>query len=128
MKLGYVILYVSDINATVEFYQHAFNIEARFIHETGQYAEMETGLTALAFALEELTSTHGMFQPNRLEQKPAGAEIAFITDNVQQSYDQAIEAGATAVLPPERKPWGQTISYVRDNNGFLVEICSKVTP
>jgi lactoylglutathione lyase len=21
-------------------------------------------------------------------------------------------------------PWGQTVAYVRDNNGFLVELCT----
>jgi hypothetical protein len=27
-------------------------------------------------------------------------------------------------VPPTVKPWGQTVSYVRDLDGFLVEICS----
>ena len=39
----------------------------------------------------------------------------------------ALAAGATAVRAPAKKPWGQIVSYVRDNNGFLVEICSPVT-
>lgn len=26
--------------------------------------------------------------------------------------------------PPERQPWGQTVSYVRDPDGFLVELCT----
>jgi len=28
------------------------------------------------------------------------------------------------VSEPETKPWGQTVAYVRDRNGFLVELCS----
>jgi hypothetical protein len=28
------------------------------------------------------------------------------------------------VSPPEKKPWGQTVSYVRDDDGVLVEICT----
>lgn len=54
MKLGYVILYVANVPATVDFYEKAFGLQHRFLHESGQYAEMETGATALAFAAEEM--------------------------------------------------------------------------
>lgn len=27
---------------------------------------------------------------------------------------------------PTKKPWGQVVSYVRDCNGLLVEICSSM--
>jgi hypothetical protein len=30
------------------------------------------------------------------------------------------------VVEPVDKPWGKTISYVRDLNGFIVELCSVV--
>ena len=36
----------------------------------------------------------------------------------------AERAGATAEAAPETKPWGQTVAYVRDNRGFLVELCT----
>jgi lactoylglutathione lyase len=44
MELGYVIVYVPDVAATVAFYERAFGIKRRFIHESGTYAEMETGI------------------------------------------------------------------------------------
>ena len=44
MKLGYTILYVSDVEKTVAFYEAAFGLTRRFIHEGG-YAEMDTGET-----------------------------------------------------------------------------------
>jgi lactoylglutathione lyase len=37
-----------------------------------------------------------------------------------------LAAGASAVKSPETKPWGQIVGYVRDPNGFLVEICSEL--
>lgn len=30
------------------------------------------------------------------------------------------------VKEPAKKPWGQTIGYARDCNGFLVELCKPV--
>ena len=41
---------------------------------------------------------------------------------------KAREAGATLVSAPENKPWGQMVAYVRDLDGFLVEICTEVEP
>jgi uncharacterized glyoxalase superfamily protein PhnB len=99
MKFGYTILYVADVPATVSFYERAFGLARRFVHESNLYAEMETGSTTLAFAGD----------PN-------------------DAYLAAISAGASAVKPPVEKPWGQTVGYVRDLNGCLVEICSPIAP
>ncbi|WP_234824496.1 VOC family protein [Ensifer adhaerens] len=41
-----------------------------------------------------------------------------------QAYEKAVSAGASPVKPPEEKPWGQVVGYVRDLNGCLVELCS----
>jgi catechol 2,3-dioxygenase-like lactoylglutathione lyase family enzyme len=127
MKLGYVILYVPDVHDAVEFYEQAFGLRRRFVHESGAYAEMETGETALAFASEDLAATHGFeFAATRADRVPPSFEVALVTEDVEARYAQSLEGGAVPVKSPERKPWGQTVSYVRDDNGYLVEICSPV--
>ena len=125
MRLGYVIIYVPDVKTAVEFYERAFGLERRFVHESGQYAEIETGATALAFAGEDFVSTTShTFKKNRPSEDAAGAEVAFIVSDVKLAYEKAISAGAVSNVEPHSKPWGQTVAYVRDCNGFLVEICS----
>jgi lactoylglutathione lyase len=126
MQLGYIIVYVRDVPATVAFYERAFGLVCRFRHET-QYAEMETGGTALAFVDEAFVATSGVtFKPNRATDAAAGIEVGFVSKDVQAAFDTALAAGATAVVAPLQKPWGQTVSYVRDCNGVLVEICSPI--
>ena len=34
--------------------------------------------------------------------------------------------GARLVQAPEAMPWGQTVAYVADLEGFLVELCTPV--
>jgi len=127
MRLGYIIVYVPDVVEAVTFYEHAFGLVRRFVHDSGQYGEMETGATALAFAAEEFVSSSGHgFRRNRPEDTAAGAEVALVAVNVAESFRRAVAAGASPVVEPVQKPWGQTVSYVRDRNGFLVEICSEV--
>jgi lactoylglutathione lyase len=125
MQLGYIIVYVPDVPATLDFYERAFGLERRFLHESNTYGEMETGGTALAFAAESLVALNGIAaRPNRRSDPPAAAEVGLVTDDVAAAYRKAVSAGALAYQEPTEKPWGQTVGYVRDINGFLVEICS----
>lgn len=127
MKLGYTIIYVADVPATVSFYERAFGLQRRFVHESNLYAEMETGETLLAFAGEPMAEINGLaIYPNRNTEVAAGFEIAFVTDDPNTAYATAVAAGAAAIKPPAKKPWGQVVGYVRDPNGCLVEICSPV--
>ncbi len=129
MKLGYTIIYVTDVPDTVAFYETAFGLTRRFIHESDLYAEMDTGGTVLAFAGNEAAEMNGLaIQPNDPVGLAAGWEICFVTEDVSGAFERAVTAGCTPVSKPSEKPWGQTVSYLRDLNGCLVEIASPITP
>jgi catechol 2,3-dioxygenase-like lactoylglutathione lyase family enzyme len=129
MKLGYAILYVSDVPRAVAFYEDAFGLERKFVHEAGMYAEMDTGGTTLSFAANGLAKSNLPcgFRENRLTEQPGGFEIALVTDDVAAAYERALRAGATAVSPPAAKPWGQVCAFVRDKDGIVVELCTPAT-
>lgn len=125
MKLKYNLFYVDNVPATMDFYEKAFGLTKGFLHPSNQYGEMVTGETSLGFVHHETAGSHG-FQYLHTSTKglPPAFEIGFVTDNVELAFTTALQAGAIAVSVPTTKPWGQTVSYVKDNNGFLVEICS----
>ncbi|WP_210190039.1 VOC family protein [Ensifer adhaerens] len=125
VRFGYTILYVPDVVATVSFYETAFGLSRRFVHESNLYAEMETGPTALAFAGETMAEMNGFaVRANRKADLAGGFEIALVCSAPHEAYEKAVSAGAAPVKPPEEKPWGQVVGYVRDLNGCLVELCS----
>ena len=64
------------------------------------------------------------FSESSLKDKPFGIEIGFITDNVEETVSTAVNVGATIFENPKTKPWGQIVAYVRDIDGFLIEICT----
>ena len=125
MRLGYVILYVEDVARSVDFYDRAFGLAAKFIHDSGDYAELDTGDTALAFSSRRLMSQLGK-NPAVADAAHPSSEIALVSDDVAPAVARAIAAGADLIRPPQEMPWGQTIAYVADLDGFLVEICSPV--
>ncbi len=128
MRLGYTILYVANVADTVAFYGRAFGMAPGLV--TPDYAELETGATRLAFAASAFVRTlHPASFDDAAPDGPAPAmEIGLVTDDVHAAYDHAVAAGATPVQVPAQKPWGQWVGYVRDGNGFLVELCSPLGP
>lgn len=127
MKLGYVIYFVPDVAKTAAFYEQAFGLTRRFVAESGDYIEMDTGSTALGFTSEKFVAVAGTeFAPTRAAAKPPAIEIAFIADDVAEAVARAAKAGAVVTKKPEVKPWGQTVAYVRDLNGALIELCTKM--
>ena len=125
MRFGYTILYVADVTASVEFYERAFGVERRLLHESGQYAELETGATALAFAAHDLAAEN---LPEDLRPGPAQGpptfEVCLVTNDVNAAFERATEAGASPVAEPKEKPWGQKVAYVRDPDGNLIELAT----
>lgn len=127
-SLGYVILYVPDVAASLAFYEKAFGLARRFFHDDNgkAYGELETGATRLAFASVVLANEHLKQEviaasPHKA---PLGVEIALTTPDVAALFNRAISAGAKPISEPATKPWGQTVAYVRDNSGHLVELCT----
>lgn len=123
MKFGYAIFYVDQVEQTIAFYEKAFGL-TRDMAVEGEFGQLKTGDTKLAFAAKKMLPMPAQSAgPN---DKPLAVEIALVTDDVQAAFDQAVAAGAKPVSSPAKKPWGQIVGYVRDNNGFLVELCTPV--
>lgn len=125
MKLRYTILYVDDVAAIAAFYSDAFDLPAPFVHESGDYGEIDTGETKLSFSSRSLMHQLGK-SPGRPAAEAPVFEIAFETADVASALERAKAAGAEVVQEPRAEPWGQTTAYVRDPEGFLVEICTAV--
>ena len=128
VKLGYTILYVSDVTKSVEFYESAFGFSRKFITPENDYAELLSGETTISFVSLELANSNlkkGFLKSNQSD-KPFGIELAFVSENVQETIEKALASGAIIEEKPIEKPWGQTVGYIRDIDGFLLEICTPI--
>ena len=54
MKFGYTIIYVPNVEESISFFEKAFGLERGFVHPEGDYGELQTGETKLAFAAHAL--------------------------------------------------------------------------
>lgn len=128
MKLGYTIVYVPDVEASLAFFEQAFGFKRRFLHESGTYGELESGETTLSFAAHELADMNfsGGHVAAHTSIQPLGMELGLVTDDVAAAHARALAMGASELSTPTTKPWGQTISYVRCPDGTLVELCTPI--
>jgi lactoylglutathione lyase len=128
IKFSYTIFYVEDVLKTIEFYEKAFGFKRKFITPDNSYGELGTGATTLSFASHVLAKSNLKegFTKGNATKKPFGMEIGLVTNDVETTVKTAIKAGAILVEKPKKKPWGQTVAYVKDPEGFLIEICTPV--
>lgn len=128
MKYGYTILYVENVKETIKFYEKAFGFTPKFITPENDYGELISGETTIAFASYELGKSNfkkELIKAN-ISSKPFGIEMVFVSENIEVDFKKAIDMGAIEFEPIKEKPWGQKVGYVRDINGFLIEICSPI--
>ncbi len=116
----YVVLIVEDLDRALRFYTGVLGLKLG--HRSGDYAQLDTGATRLAlYARGAMAKTLGM----RLE-APApnapGFEIGFKVANVDAAFSELITRGASPVVPPTDRFWGQRTAYLRDPDGHLIEL------
>jgi uncharacterized glyoxalase superfamily protein PhnB len=132
VSLGYIIFYVPNVPAAVQFYTEAFGLTARFVTPEGDYGELETGQSVLAFVSNELADSNlaaaGGFTPLDPTAPPVGASLTMVTDDVAAALASAVAAGGRQYTEPVDKPWGQTVAYAIDPQGILLEIATPVQP
>ena len=123
MKLSvadYVILIVEDLDRALQFYTDVLGL--RLGHRSGDYAQLDTGATRLGlYTRKAMAKTLGMSLKPPAHDAP-GFEIGFKVPDVGEAFSELVGHGASAVMPPTDRPWGQRTAYVRDPDGHLIEL------
>jgi uncharacterized glyoxalase superfamily protein PhnB len=78
MKFGDAIVYVDDVPTVLDFYRRAFGAETRFIHESQQYGELETGETPDIPAAFDKAVDAGAVAVMEPQTKPWGQTVAYV--------------------------------------------------
>lgn len=128
MKLAvadYVILIVEDMDRALRFYTDVLGL--RLGHRSGDYAQLDTGATRLGlYTRGAMAKTLGMSLKPPAHDAP-GFEIGFKVPDVEEAFAELVGRGASVVMPPTDRPWGQRTAYVRDPDGHLIELAQDLS-
>jgi len=104
-RLGYAILFVSDLERAIGFYRDVIGVPLGF--RADAYAEFATeGARFALFPRSELPALIGRHAPPDPAPWPQG-EVAFFVDDVDREHARLQHAGVRVLAPPTDRPWGE---------------------
>jgi lactoylglutathione lyase len=126
MQFAWTIVYVDEPAAAAAFYERTFGLTGEFAAPDGSYAQLDTGATKLAFASYALGEGNFAGGVRRAggDGAPPNVEIVLVHEEVDRAWEIALAAGCDALAPPQDKPQGQRVAYVRDPFGSLLELAT----
>lgn len=121
----YVVLVVEDVDRSLGFYCGLLGLPLG--HRSGPYAQLETGVTRVAlYERSAMAETLGQELESPSPDAPA-FELGFKVDDCDAAYDELVAGGATPVVRPTDRSWGQRTAYVRDPDEHLVELAQDLS-
>lgn len=116
----YVILLVEDLDRALQFYTGVLRLKLG--HRAGDYAQLDTGATRLAlYTRSAMGKILGMSLAAPASNAP-GFEIGFKVTDVDAAFSEFVARGASPIVPPMDRFWGQRTAYLRDPDGHLIEL------
>lgn len=114
-----ICLLVEDSSISREFYEQKLGLIVNST-DTG-FVDYKLGETPLA--LFEKKHATAMFEKQYM--KPAGgAVIALQVDDVAKTCEELAEKGIVVFEGPKTTSWGQTVAYLHDPDGHIIELTS----
>ena len=111
-------LVVRDATKAIEFYRKAFGAVAKGIHKTPDgkvmHAELKIG-DSLIFLADEFPGAGSCTSPQTLG--GTSVTLNLYTENVDQLFNQAVEAGGTVTMPLANQFWGDRYGQLKDPFG-----------
>jgi predicted enzyme related to lactoylglutathione lyase len=118
MQIGYVNIFVSDLDRAVAFYGTKLGFELKFQDSDHGYASFAAGPVALGLAVagddqHELLGRH------------TGVGVA--VEDLEAEHARLVALGVGFAMAPERQPWGGFMALVEDPDGnklYLDEVAA----
>src|SRR5215469_8703101 len=115
-KPDYIIVYVSDMQRSTNFYRDVLGLPLKF--SSPGWTEFNTGETTIA-----LHTTGGQTSSSQPGLPPAGqAQIGFMVDDLQGIYETLKAQDVHFSLPPQRQTSGVTLAVLNDPDGLGITL------
>jgi catechol 2,3-dioxygenase-like lactoylglutathione lyase family enzyme len=118
-KVFAICLLVEKLEASLAFYRDMLGMKVN--SEDNGFAEFKLGETPLA--LYERKQATAMF-PERFMSAAGGVVIALQVENVDKTCDDLRSKGIKLFEEPKVTTWGQTVAYLHDPDGYIIELTS----
>lgn len=123
------LLMVTDLDASVAFYEELVGLEPTHIEEGN--AEFATGQATLVLETDfdpEVLDAFGLDEPG--DERGQGVIVALDVEDpedVDRVCDRVREAGETVRMEPTDVDWGRRMALLADPDGYTVEVSAPLS-
>jgi lactoylglutathione lyase len=123
--LGYVVLFVEDLERTLAFYVSKVGLPVRFRAEG--YAELAVEGPKLALlSRSRVSELAGDAQAGRPAAGTHEGSVTLLVEDVDRVHRELGGRGVTFLGAPKDRPWGQRTVYFHDPDGHLIELATNL--
>jgi lactoylglutathione lyase len=122
VRLSHVILFVTDLDASIRFYRDEIGLTFRFA-EHG-YAEFDSGTEGVRVALFERARVMGLLRRPPGEPGPTSEVVLEVAD--AGAHAERLRERGLDVSGPVDRPWGHRTVHVLDPDGHVVELAERI--
>jgi predicted enzyme related to lactoylglutathione lyase len=109
-KIAVVIVIVSDMKRSVEFYRDKLGVPLEF--ESPHWTQFRTEGATLGLHPE---SEH-------MKAKPGGVQVGFQVEDLDKAYEVLLSRGVEFAMPPRQEDFGGKLAVCLDPDGYSISL------
>lgn len=119
--LGYVVLFVEDLDRARAFYVDKVGLPVRFRAEG--YVELAVeGARFALLARSRVSELTGDAHTGRPAPGAHESSVTLLVEDVDRVHRELSSRGVSFLGVPQNRPWGQRTAFFHDPDGHLIEI------
>lgn len=119
-SLNHVIVYVTDMHRSTEFYRDTLGLTLK--QETPIWTEFETGATVLSL---HATPPDAVANPASPSPKPGSGQIGLTVADLDEFHERLFAAQVRCTRAPKREEFGTRIAHYLDPDGMAIAVSEK---
>jgi predicted enzyme related to lactoylglutathione lyase len=114
MNIGYVNLYVDDLDAATSFYAGQLGFKLHFRDDDHSFASFDAGPVSLGIAAIDSSD------PDQMAMVGGLRGVGIVVDDLDAEHQRLASLGVAFHQLPERMPWGGYLALIEDPAGNIL--------
>jgi catechol 2,3-dioxygenase-like lactoylglutathione lyase family enzyme len=118
MKIGFVRVFVSDFDKSLDFYTKTLGMEIDYTDKKNNWAQFKSG-EDVSLAIEKCDPDH-IEQGSKLVGRFVG--VTLMVDDIEDQYNRLTTKGVEFIGRPKKQHWGGTLAHLKDLDGNVLTL------
>jgi catechol 2,3-dioxygenase-like lactoylglutathione lyase family enzyme len=117
MKIGFVTVFVTDFDKSLDFYTKTLGMEIDYT-DKANWAQFKSG-EDVSLAIEKCAPDYAE-QGSKMVGRFVG--VTLMVDNIEEQYNRLVAKGVQFTGRPEKQHWGGTLANLKDLEGNVLTL------